>query len=285
MPRALDHLVLPTASVAIARERLTALGFTVAPTGVHPFGTENCCVYFPGGAFLEPLAVRDPAIVGDSAARGNVFVARDGAFRSLRGDEGFSAVVLATDDADADHDRLRSRGLSAGNMLTFSRPFADPSGRTGTATFKLAFGAAPAVADGFFFSCERVGVPAVDRTALERHDNAVTGIAEVALTGQSASAMLDSIAWFADGSASEGIVDLGDTIVRCHGTAAFSEAFGIDRPADAPPFAAISFRAASLVLLATLFSSHGIDYMRVGARIIVPPAPGQGATFIFEESS
>ena len=53
-PRPLDHLVLPTRSLEIARQRLSALGFVVAPTGVHPFGTENACVFFAGGTYLEP---------------------------------------------------------------------------------------------------------------------------------------------------------------------------------------------------------------------------------------
>ncbi|TIT26271.1 MAG: VOC family protein, partial [Mesorhizobium sp.] len=44
-PHSLDHLVLPTASLDVARARLVSLGFVVAPTGIHPFGTENCCVF------------------------------------------------------------------------------------------------------------------------------------------------------------------------------------------------------------------------------------------------
>ncbi|TIX38964.1 MAG: VOC family protein, partial [Mesorhizobium sp.] len=58
-PHPLDHLVLPTASLDVARARLTLLGFTVAPTGIHPFGTENCCVFLTDGTYLEPLAVAD----------------------------------------------------------------------------------------------------------------------------------------------------------------------------------------------------------------------------------
>ncbi|TIX70312.1 MAG: VOC family protein, partial [Mesorhizobium sp.] len=55
----LDHLVLPTARLDAARVRLGSLGFVVAPTGIHPFGTENCCVFFADGTYLEPLAVGD----------------------------------------------------------------------------------------------------------------------------------------------------------------------------------------------------------------------------------
>ncbi|RUT98898.1 VOC family protein, partial [Mesorhizobium sp. USDA-HM6] len=51
-PHPLDHLVLPTRSLEIARQRLSSLGFVVAPTGLHPFGTENACVFFADGTYL-----------------------------------------------------------------------------------------------------------------------------------------------------------------------------------------------------------------------------------------
>src|SRR5690348_9960814 len=94
--RSLDHLVLPVPSLATARQRLAELGFTVAPEGVHPFGTANCCVYLADGTFLEPLAVADADAQGEAAIRGNVFAARDIAYRFRRGENGFSAVVFGT---------------------------------------------------------------------------------------------------------------------------------------------------------------------------------------------
>eukprot|EP01133_Synstelium_polycarpum_P029511 gene29511-36177_t len=42
-PRPVDHLVLPVVELDTARQRLEALGFTVAPSAQHPFGTENAC--------------------------------------------------------------------------------------------------------------------------------------------------------------------------------------------------------------------------------------------------
>src|SRR4051812_14633197 len=136
----LDHLVLPTASLAVARARLTSLGFIVAPTGIHPFGTENCCVFFADDTYLEPLAVGDEHAAASAIAGGNVFVARDRLYRAKLGDEGFSAVVLGTGNAGADHARFAEAGLSAGDMLSFSRAFTDASGKSDMASFKLAFG-------------------------------------------------------------------------------------------------------------------------------------------------
>ncbi len=84
-PHPLDHLVLPTTSLDCARTRLTSLGFVVAPTGVHPFGTENCCVFFADGTYLEPLAVGDERTAATAVGEGNVFVARDRAYRDTCG--------------------------------------------------------------------------------------------------------------------------------------------------------------------------------------------------------
>lgn len=279
---ALDHLVMPTADLAVARDRLSRIGFTVAPEGVHPFGTHNCCVYFQGGTFLEPLAVRDAAIVGDSAARGNVFVARDGAYRALRGDEGLSAIVLATPYAAGDDRQLNALHLSAGEMLTFSRPFIDAAGTGGTATFRLAFGAAPAVSDGFFFTCERVGVPAVDRSALERHDNGVTGIAAVTLAGDAGAGLLGAMTRFLG---TTGDLDLGATRVRHLSPAALESTYGIIPAPDDPPLVAVDLRIASLEGLSALLRDRAVESRRIGARLVLPPAPGQGVHFAFMEAA
>src|SRR5436190_12620545 len=139
--RPLDHVVLPVADLAAARARLTALGFTVAPDGVHPFGTANCCVYLRDGTFLEPLAIGDAAQASASALGGNVFTARDAAYRRAVGNDGFSALVITTADAGADQAAFAAAGLSAGEILEFSRPFVGAAGARDTASFRLAFAA------------------------------------------------------------------------------------------------------------------------------------------------
>lgn len=60
-PYSVDHLVLPVEVIGVAVKRLVSLGFTVAPEALHPFGTQNACVFFADGTYLEPLAIADPA--------------------------------------------------------------------------------------------------------------------------------------------------------------------------------------------------------------------------------
>ncbi len=161
-PRAVDHLVLPTAGLDVARQRLSLLGFTVAPVGIHPFGTANCCVFLADGAYLEPLAVADASAAEIAIADGNVFVARDALFRQVAGDEGLSAIVLTTTDAAADHARFVETGISAGKMLDFSRAFVDPAGNSAVASFRLAFAAEASSPAAFAFACQRINPPPAD---------------------------------------------------------------------------------------------------------------------------
>ncbi|MGB3502473.1 MAG: VOC family protein [Mesorhizobium sp.] len=263
MTQRLDHVVLPVADLDVARARLSALGFTVAPDGVHPFGTANCCVFFADGAYLEPLAIWDASIAADAIRAGNVFVARDHVFRAVVGDEGLSAVVLTTPDADADHARFSAQGIAIGDVLNFSREFSDPSGRKDIASFKLAFAGDADIADAFAFTCERVNTPDVDRSALQRHDNGVTGIAGLVLVdgAQNFASLLERL------GADEQLVD-----VR----------FAQGKEASRTVLALVLY--ADLPALQLALEANAIPFSRHDTNITVPPAPGQGVHFIFEAS-
>ena len=271
----LDHLVLPVADLDLARARLTALGFTVAPDGIHPFGTVNCCVYLSDGTFLEPLAVWDPALAADAIRAGNVFVARDHVFRAAVGNEGLSAVVLATADADADHARFSEAGIAIGDVLTFSRDVADASGKKDVATFKLAFAGDPDVIDAFAFSCQRINAPKVDRAALQSHANGVGAVSAIILA-EDALDYARLIAEAAGGAVDKDEVRLGAVAVRCGGDEHATDARGSVH--------AISFQVTDVAATASLLAGNGIAHHMQGGRVVVPPAPGQGVFFIFEAS-
>lgn len=291
MPRALDHLVLPTASLRMAKARLTELGFTVAPVGRHPFGTENVCVYFADGTFMEPLAIGEEAKAQQAVEEGNVFVTRDRQFRARNGDEGFSALVLATDDADMDHAAFLCEGISAGDRLDFSRPFTDGSGKTDTASFRLAFAADKASPDAFFFTCQRVNAPRVDRSALQVHENGVGRIAGVIAvsegphaSGEFLSVVVANQTPVASGGQIE--LQLANAGIRCVTPAAFEQMSGQGVVGSTGlRLAGVIFGVQSVAALEAVLARNGIDHITRGGRIVVPAAPGQGAVFIFEESA
>lgn len=271
--RTLDHLVLPTADLVTARTRLAALGFTVAPEGVHPFGTRNACVYFENGTFMEPLAIGDRAAVKTAADAGNSFILRDRLFREAYGEEGLSAVVLSTRDAEADHAAFVDAGISAGAMVEFSRPSIDAEGRTDVASFRLAF-ASEGSPGAFVFTCERRKVPAIDRSTLERHANTVPRIARIDAVSDDPDTFARFLRMVADaGEAAGREVVLEDTVLRIAGDSSVSGA----------RFAGVTFGVRDLSATAALFNANGIDYETRENTLRVPPAPGQGVDFIFEE--
>lgn len=281
----LDHLVLPTRSLEVARQRLSSLGFVVAPTGVHPFGTENACVFLADGTYLEPLAVSDEQTAVRAIGEGNVFVARDRLYRNKLGDEGFSAVVFGTADADADHARYIEAGLSAGDMLSFSRAFTDATGKSDMASFKLAFATGREATDAFLFACQRINAPNIDRTALQAHANGVTGIVEIVAVSDRPS----SQAGLASAAAGKSVVagdkvELPNAILSIMAPEAFASRFGLSAGVSSDMrFAAIVFSIRDTAAAARLLATNAIEHNMSGSDIVVPPAPGQGAAFIFRE--
>ncbi|MBZ9794240.1 VOC family protein [Mesorhizobium sp. ES1-4] len=283
----LDHLVLPTRSLDAARARLNALGFVVAPTGIHPFGTENCCVFFTDGTYLEPLAIGDQQAAAKAIAEGNVFVARDRLYRESRGYEGFSAVVLGTDNADGDHERYVDAGLSAGDTLSFSRAFIDTAGKSDTASFKLAFASAHGQTDAFLFACQRINAPKVDRAALQAHPNGVDGIVEVIAISRAPAGQHRLISVAVNdpaADAQDGSFHLPNAVLTVLDAASFGARFAM--PAGAPSelrFAAVVFSIRDIDVAASLLAANAIEHDMSGDDIIVQPAAGQGAAFIFRE--
>ncbi|TGR32777.1 MULTISPECIES: VOC family protein [unclassified Mesorhizobium] len=284
----LDHLVLPTQTVDTARIRLTALGFVVAPTGIHPFGTENCCVFLADGTYLEPLAIGSEQAATEAAAEGNVFVARDRLYRESLGNEGFSAVVLGTDNADDDHERYVEAGLSAGDTLSFSRAFTDTAGKSDTASFKLAFASANHARDAFLFACQRINAPKVDRAALQAHPNGVDGVVEVIAISSAPSEQHRLIAVAVNEPSAggpDGAFALPNATLRVLGPASYAARFGIPTgPATELRFAAVVFAIRSADAAARLLAANSIQHDIAGTDIVVPPAAGQGAAFIFRET-
>jgi hypothetical protein len=290
-PRAIDHLVLPVASLDIARSRLSALGFTVAGDAVHPFGTENACVFFADDTYLEPLAVASREDCEAAAKAGNVFVARDQAFRFRRG-EGLSAIIVKTDDAPADDARFRTQGFGAGEMLEFSRLMRFPDGREINAAFKLAFAADLRSPDFFLFACERINALPTDRGALLVHDNGVVGIARIVLVEDNPSDfqyLLELGLGQRDVTAhSFGIsVAAANVSIDALTPDGLNAHFGVtpSRQGRGLEGAAIVFRSRDIGVTEACLAANAIAYQKTGARLIVAPAPGQGVLFVFEEQA
>lgn len=290
--RAIDHAVLPVESLAVARDRMSALGFTVAPDGVHPFGTENACVYFADGTFLEPLAIAQREDCEATALEGNVFTARDQAFRFRCGENGFSALAFATDDAKRDHKAFEKSGFSAGDRLKFKRKFRDADGKSDKAEFMLAFAADMRSPDAFFFTCERVAQPNVDRSTLEAHENGVTGIREVILSEINPTDFQYVLQEAVDNRTDEAH-SFGLEIAAANGALNTMTPEGLQAWFGAKRSGAgRGLRFEGLILTTRLLSTvrrlldeRGIAHRELHNRIVVDAAPGQGCFIAFQEDA
>ncbi|NTS33994.1 VOC family protein [Phyllobacterium sp. BT25] len=288
-PHPVDHLVLPTADLDVARARLDKLGFTVAPVGKHPFGTENVCVFLGDDTFLEFLAIGQREVCEAEAREGNVFVARDQAYRFRCGNEGFSALVMGTQDAESDHSAFVEAGISAGVILNFSRPFVTPDGKEDRASFRLAFAADLRAPDAFFFTCERVNTPNADRSQLQAHANGAVSLREVILSEVNPTDfqyLLQEVVNQRDVNAHSFGMDLraanaNVSVLSPQGLHSFFglEARGAERGLRLQAFV-VGVR--DLLAVESLLRSNDIPFEPRGSRLIVHKAPGQGAAIAFE---
>jgi catechol 2,3-dioxygenase-like lactoylglutathione lyase family enzyme len=291
IPRLLDHLVLPVTDLATARERYAQLGFTVAADALHPFGTENACVFFADETYLEPLGIAKREECEAAALAGNVFVARDQAYRFRRGHDGFSAIVLSSDDAAADHARFRKAGISAGEMLEFSRPMKLPDGSQATGSFRLAFAADLRSPDFFFFTCQRVAPLPSDRSALETHANGVVGLCEVVLSEPNPTDfqyILQEAVDEREVSAHSFGMDIetrNRVRISVLNQAGMSGFFDRRTPGHSRGLRgrAVVFKVADLSATEQLLTANAVSFTRKDNRLIVPEAPAQGVIFAFGE--
>ncbi len=177
--RRIDHTVLAMPSLEEARAVFEALGFVVAPNARHPFGTENACVFFADGTFIEPLAVGHRETCEAAAKAGNVFVARDQAHRFRVGAPSLSGLAFASADADADAADFAEAGHGGEETLAFERRFKTPAGEDSFVGFRLAFARDLRAPDVSFFTCQPTHTHKPDRSALVAHPNGATGTARL----------------------------------------------------------------------------------------------------------
>ena len=289
---AIDHLVVPVASLEESRRRFTQLGFTVAPDARHPFGTENACVFFADDTYLEPLAIASREECEAAARGGNMFVARDQAFRFRQGPEGLSAIVVKTSDAEADHARFAAAGFSGGPMLPFERVFKMADGSEVLGGFKLAFAADLRAPDFFLFACERVNPLPADRGALARHANGALGLSSVVIEEENPSDFQylfeEVLQQRAVEAHSFGItLQTANASVEVLTPAGLAGYFGLETAGSGRGLAgrAIIVKVGDIGVTERLLAANGVVSSRRGARLIVPHEAGQGVPFVFEEVS
>jgi hypothetical protein len=179
--RGIDHLVLAVDDLSEARDRFTDIGFLTTPLGKHPWGTGNHLVQFPRN-FIELLGVIDASALVPMSDDHFSF----GAFndRFLRRRQGMSMLVLSTEDARADAEDWRGRGLHVYEPFHWSRNATLPDGSETTVAFTLTFVTHPLMAETAFFSCQQHNPGMFWKPEYQTHENGAKRIAGVTLVAE-----------------------------------------------------------------------------------------------------
>lgn len=288
MIRAIDHLVLPVASLTAARTRYEALGFAVNPIGVHPFGTANCCVFLADGTYLELLAIHDPARIAEVISV-NAFVAMDRRFRQSAGPEGLSAVALQSHDPDADELAFAAAGRGGQNRLAFTRKAVHPDGAEDTLSVDGAFCIDPGVPSLGFFTCHWRSAPEVVARIKKpgAHRNAVAALGTVWIVADEPRAVKPYLEVALSGRLDElpggfrlrlqnadiALIDGDEFRAMTESVLPFAPVAG----------AAVTFVSSDMAITRQCLEQAGIDYHTRQGRLIIAPVPGQATTILIEE--
>lgn len=221
------HLVKDLDKAALAYE---AAGFTVGARNVHPWGTHNRIIQFPG-FFIELLEVV-------TSSQENPFAAKASAL-AIKGFEGGAMVVLEGQKGDAED--YAAHGLGGIPAFTFSR-----EGEKGKVGFDIAFAKFNfqenrpyPTPDLAFFTCLQLAPEKFWDKAKQQHKNGVSALEELVFVSENPADYADFFAHFTGQremySGSLGILmELPRGKIRITDPVSFKAMYGVVAPIHAP---------------------------------------------------
>ena len=283
---ALDHVVVGVSDLVSARARLSALGFQVQPDAHHPFGTGNCNVFFENGTYFEPLAITDRDAELEALKTANPFVKRYDAYRFRHG-HGPMMAAFTIDSADAMNDRFQSEGISAGDILSFTRPQAMPDGSQTTIGVHLAVSASERAPDITLFCCEHLSRETLWRAERLAHPNGALSIARLIVVETNPSDfqyLFQTVTGDRDlRTTSLGIeMDLPNALVSVISPSAYQAMTGTQLPprGRGPRIEAVEIEFADLPAFKRHLVDRSISFDERGDTVIVTPHEGFPMTIL-----
>jgi len=283
MPRCIDHLIICVRDLAQAALSWRALGFTLTPVGVHPFGTSNRLAMF-ANSFLELLAVTDAAAIPAAAPCRFSFAAHNRDF--LAAAEGMSMLAWHSTDAHADAARFKAKGIGAYAPFDFGRDAVLPDGATARVGFSLAFATDPAMPGIAFFTCQQRHPPELFwKPGYQRHPNGALRVIEVVMSAPEPAAhqnflerITESAAELAPGRLTVG--KTGDRITVLSPLEIARRLPGL--AADGSPrFCAARLAVADLDATRRELQRNGVDFQVTDSVLLIPPAASHGLALEF----
>ena len=286
---ALDHVVVGVPDLDRARARLATLGFQVQADAHHPFGTGNCNVFFANGTYFEPLAVtdRDAEL---AALRGtNSFVKRFDAFRFRHG-YGPIMAAFTTDSAERMKQVFASEGISAGDVLSFTRQQAMPDGGETTIGVHLAVSVSDRAPDITLFCCEHLSRNVLWKAERTVHPNGAAGVTRLIAVEENPSDfqyLFQAVTGDRDVRATSfGIeMDLPNALVSVVTPTGYTAMSGqeLGPRGRGPRIEAVEMAFADLGALRKHLDKGGVAYATHGEALVIPPVEPFAITIIAQE--
>ena len=267
MPRAIDHVVIPTLDLAAQATLYRRLGFQVGARNRHPWGTENHIVQFDG-AFLELIGLGEGFEAPASDPRVFSFARFVAEFLARR--EGLAMLVLRSHDAEADRRAFAAKGLGDFQRFDFARRAQRPDGASVDVAFSLAFASCAALPQtGFFVSQQHFPENFWSREA-QVHPNGASAISGVVITHEAPGEIVEFLSGFVDTPPKPIAGGFSVASIECLTPDAFSRRFGAGAPgAEGHGPAATRIAVADIAATATFLAERGVAFTRHDEMLIV----------------
>lgn len=274
-----DHFVHAVADLDAAADAYQRLGFTLAPRGVHPWGTWNRVLQLADRTFIEILSVGEPDKIVEAGPGQFSFGAFNRDALATAG-EGMTMLVFNSTDTAETRAAWARAGLPVYAPFGFGRVARAPDGTEREVRFSLTFTGAEGLPDAAFFACEHHFPENFWKPALQAHANGATGVDSVTLVAPDPARHAEVLAKIA-GSAP--IPVPGGVAFAC-GTgridlctpAAFEARFGARaglEPGEAR-FRAITLTVGDLAACEAVVAASGLRHHRTERLLVVPQVNG-----------
>jgi len=284
MTRGIDHLVLAVRDLEKARAFYTALGFTLTPRALHPWGTANHLVQLRG-CFIELLGIAEPAKIAPHAPGEFSFGAHNRDFLAKR--EGMSMLVFESHDARRDQAEFAAAGLETYAPFDFGRDAELPDGSTARVAFSLAFVTDPRLPDTAFFACQQHAPQYFWKREYQDHPNGARTIAELIMVAPDPPSLADLFAKL-QGAESVRPENGGLRVATARGRiavlapAAFAARFPGNAPAvTTPHFAAFRIGGIDPAAQAARLAAAGIRHHAAAGTVQIAAADAFGVALEF----
>lgn len=278
----IDHPVVTVRDHKTVLEQYRAIGFSPSPVSYHPWGTVLSLMMFRDN-FIELIGVDDPSKFGTNAVNGFCYGRNVGVF--LERAEGLGLVSLHSKNADVDHARLVSRGLTSQGRIDFRRAMKKADGSPDTAVVSLGLFLNEQQRDVSHFICHQHRPELIWVPEWQNHPNGAHAVAAVTYIAHQPSELEQRFAALygperlthTDGGLQ---VDTGCGMFRILNPAAVRQAFGeIALPwwaEEAAHGIAITVATSRFDELEALWTRNGIAWQRspTGTLLLAPRVCG-----------